>query len=186
MPALKARSAFNLSWPRPAIAMMVGSINDIRRRGFCGFVSISALQTSKCREVPEEPGVYLVLRPSWAEPAFLRKSTGGGFKGKDPTVPIAQLQSAWVKKALVLYIGKAGGQGKKATLKSRLRKYMECGEGKAGRRRGGRLIWQLGDSGSSIVCWKPMTEGDPKAFERGLIKEFKAIYDQRPFANLIG
>ena len=166
--------------------MRFDSIIDIRRGGFHGFVTISELQTSKCHEVSDNPGVYLVLRPNWAEPAFVSKSTGGYFKGRDPSVRINQLQDAWVEKSLVLYIGKAGGPGTKATLKSRLRKYMECGEGKADRRWGGRYIWQLGDSGSLRVCWKPMPDGDPEALEKRLIKEFKAIYGQRPFANLIG
>jgi hypothetical protein len=164
--------------------MKFDSIDNISHSGFKGFVAISALQASKCHEVPDKPGVYLVLRRKKARPVFLSQSTGGHFKGKDPTVAINQLENSWVEESLVLYIGKAGGPGKKATLRSRLSKYMQYGQGKRVAKRGGRYIWQLDQSGSLIVCWKPTPNADPRAAEKGLIQDFKATYGTRPFANL--
>jgi hypothetical protein len=49
--------------------------------GSKGFVTISALQKSKCCNVPDVPGVYLVLRASKTSPEFLAESSGGHFKG---------------------------------------------------------------------------------------------------------
>jgi len=81
---------------RPLHAMEFDSIDDIKQSGFRGFVPISALQASKCRQVPDEPGVYLVLRPGKTRPAFLSQSIGGHFKGKDPTVAVAELAGGLV------------------------------------------------------------------------------------------
>ena len=91
--------------------MEFDSIDDIKQSGFRGFVPISALQASKCRQVPDEPGVYLVLRPGKTRPAFLSQSIGGHFKGKDPTVAVARLENAWIEESPVVYIGKAGAPG---------------------------------------------------------------------------
>lgn len=56
-------------------------------------------------------GVYVVYRDSDEPPHFLEVSSGGHFKGKDPTVPVALLQSAWVSGVRVLNVGKAIGDG---------------------------------------------------------------------------
>lgn len=84
----------------------------------------------------------------------------------------------------MVYIGKAGGPGKNATLRSRMRQYMRFGQGEALGHCGGRYIWQLSDSRDLVVCWKPTTGEDPRDVERELIDEFKAIYGRHPFVNL--
>jgi len=48
-----------------------------------------------------------VLRPASVKPTWIATSPAGWFKGKDPSVPIDKLQSAWIPGAEVLYIGKA-------------------------------------------------------------------------------
>lgn len=88
--------------------MNLDSVEDIRQSGFKGFETISILQTSECRGVPDERGVYLVLRRNTKRPDFLSESIGGHFKGKDPTVEVGVLKSKWVRNSVVLYIGKAG------------------------------------------------------------------------------
>jgi siroheme synthase-like protein len=164
--------------------MNFGSIDDIRQSGFKDFRAISTLQESGCCDVPDVPGVYLVLRPNTAPPDFLERSTGGHFKGKDPTVAVSRLKSKWVEDALVLYIGEAGGPSNKATLRSRLKLYMQFGQGKPVGHRGGRYIWQLRDSCDLLVCWKPTPNAVPREVEKGLIREFKAVYKKLPFANI--
>src|SRR5208337_4507915 len=131
--------------------MNFNSIDDIRHSGFEGFVPISSLQISKCREVPEQPGIYLVVRPNTTRPDFLSESIGGHFKGKDPTVAVSELQRKWVEGTLVLNIGKAGPG--KATLRSRLTQYVRFGQGEAVGHHGGRYIWQMVRSGDLLVCW---------------------------------
>jgi len=161
------------------------SVNSIKSHGFVGFITIAELQTTACCDVPDEPGVYLVIRKDPHPPKFLSKSKGGHFKGENPTVPKRKLQSKWVTGPKVIYIGKAGGLGKSATLKSRLLQYMRFGLGKPVGHKGGRYIWQLDGAGVLEVCWKPTPDENPAVVESRLIQEFKTKYDkQRPFANL--
>lgn len=160
----------------------LSSIDDIRQNGFHGFLSISALQTSKCCAAPNEPGVYLILRPNSAPPEFLVQSVGGHFKNRNPTVSVDRLQEKWVEDALILNIGKAGPG--KATIKSRLKQYMRFGQGQRAGHRGGRYIWQLTNSSNLLVCWKTTGDAVPRTVEKALIEEFRAVYGKLPFANL--
>ena len=87
--------------------MDFGSIEGIERQGFSGFVAVSLLRELACRQVPEAPGVYLILRLQPQPVIFLDCSTGGHFRGRDPAVPIQELQQVWVTGPIVIYIGKA-------------------------------------------------------------------------------
>ena len=156
--------------------------------GFAGFHTVSALQDARAArggaglwgEVPEIPGVYLVLRDPAGPPRFLEQGTGGFFKGEDPNVPIDLLADAWVPHARVVYIGMAGRQ----TLRRRLRQYVDFGDGKNVGHRGGRYVWQLADAGMLVVCWHPIEGGNPRDVKYEIIQEFKRRYGARPFANL--
>lgn len=161
------------------------SVDAMRRSEFEGFKSMVCLQKSECCEVPAVPGVYLVLRSNIEHPSFLQSSTGGHFKGKDPTVEIEALKSKWVRDVPVLYIGKAGSIGGVATLRSRLRQYMQFGKGTPIGHWGGRYIWQLQDSPDLLICWKPTNKEIPREVEKGLIREFRAVYKRLPFANIV-
>lgn len=163
--------------------MIFREIFEFQERGFEGFVPVSDLMRSKCCEVPEVPGVYCVLRPNATPPRFLNQSSGGHFKGKDPTVTVHLLERKWVNSAVVLNIGKAGGKGE-ATLKSRINQYMLFGQGKPVGHKGGRYIWQLHDSQDLILCWKPTPGSMPRDVEKVLIREFEEAYQGLPFANL--
>lgn len=165
--------------------MNFASDEGIRQGGFEGFKAVSTLQTSGCCEVPDERGVYLVLSRNTKRPDFLSESIGGHFKGKDPTVEVGVLKSKWIRNSVVLYIGKAGGPGKAATLRSRVRQYLHFGQGKPIGHWGGRYIWQLADSSGLEICWKPTLNEIPREVEKGLIREFKVACKKLPFANLV-
>jgi hypothetical protein len=154
-------------------------LTDIHDAGFQGFIPISALQRSRCAEVPNEPGVYMILTPNAGAPAYLPISIGGHFKGQDPTLLVSRLASQWVPESCVVYIGKAN-----VPLLHRLRLYMDFGLGKAVAHKGGRCIWQLADSGQLQVAWKVTPGEEPALVETQLIQGFKARYGRRPFANL--
>lgn len=159
-------------------------IEDLAAGGFIGFKTVADLR-SDCGCLPKAKGVYLFIRPQpKAAPEFVNVGTGGHFKKKDPNVPVELLQSNWVKDRLVVYIGKAGGGGTKATIHSRLRQYLRFGQGKKVGHWGGRLIWQLKDASNLIVCWKPLPEDEPELVESNLIRQFTKAFGQRPFANL--
>lgn len=164
---------------------MLSDLESIRQEGFEGFLTIRHLWGSGLREVPQKMGVYLVLRVSQQPHEFLERSRGGHFKGQDPTVAVQVLHNNWIDGSLVLNIGKAGGPGSSATLRSRLKQYLDFGSGKPVGHRGGRLIWQLKDSADLVIAWKAIDSGIPREVEREYIRVFKeANGGRRPFANL--
>ncbi len=127
-------------------------------------------------EIPPVPGVYVVLRESPDTTNWLRKSLGGWFKGKDPTVSADYLESNWVTGTNVIYIGKAD------QLHRRLRQYMDFGAGKPIGHWGGRLIWQVQGSDGFVVAW--LNDPHPLAGEAALIQDFVDEFGSMPFANL--
>jgi hypothetical protein len=167
------------------------NLKRLAKFGFVGGVRVSELQRSgrprqTCLVVPPEPGVYLIVRKSVRPVRFSRASCGGWFKQRNPALPVASLKTRWVTRAKILYIGKAGGPGQRATLRSRLRSYMRFGLGEACAHWGGRCIWQLPDAEGLWVYWKVTTRQTPRQAEKGLLKAFVQCYGQRPFANLRG
>ena len=157
---------------------------SLQNVGFSGFVSVKSLLKNSS-QIPDKRGVYVVLRTNVDEPIFLEKGSGGYFKGKDPNVAIKKLQENWIYNTPVVYIGKAGGDGKKATLRSRILQYLKFGQGKPVGHEGGRYIWQLSDAEELLFCWKPLESEEPEVVETELIAAFKRQYlGKRPFANL--
>lgn len=156
-----------------------------KEHGFEGFKTMKELMNGGRNLIPAQMGVYVVLRESDAAPVFLEEGTGGFFKGKDPNVLISELQANWVPNASVVYIGKAGGIGSSATLQKRLGQYLRFGQGANVGHWGGRYIWQLADSLDLVVCWKTLTDTDPRELENQMIADFKSIHGKRPFANLM-
>jgi hypothetical protein len=168
---------------------MVGSFiylkNNFKKMLFEDFHSFKIVRELKqnINSIPDKKGVYLVLFKN-NQPVFLEKSIGGHFKGKDPSVPIEKLESNWISNEEIIYIGQAGGNGSNATLRKRLKQYLEFGSGKPVGHWGGRYIWQLKDSDELVITWKETRE-DPYIIESEMIKKFKEKHGERPFANLI-
>lgn len=156
------------------------SVDELRKNGFDGFLTIDALWDNFERISPAK-GVYLVLFPLGKKPTFTEKSTGGRFKGKDPNVPIENLKDSWVYNTTVLYVGQTKS---KRGLKGRIRDYLMFGKGEPIGHRGGRYIWQIKDKGDLMICWKALPDVDPRGVEKGLISAFEKKYDKLPFANL--
>ena len=160
------------------------SIDNLRRNGFSGFVSVAALRQD-LTQIPDIRGVYMVVRKIGSRPQFRATGSGGHYKGTDPNVPIEKLRKNWVEETCVLYIGKAGDEHSQATLRSRLRQYLQFGAGKPIGHKGGRYIWQLWDAEDLLFCWKPLPSGNPPKEETALLAAFKGQYEGRlPFANL--
>lgn len=171
--------------------MNTNNVEELKQVGFEGFKTISELFLNQSN-IPNERGVYLVLYNSSDKPKFLSKGVGGFFKGKNPNVSIAALNTNWIDNAIIIYIGQAGGirKGKwsDATLSKRLSAYMKFGQGQDIGHYGGRLIWQIEDYKNLVVCWKsfPNKSMDPKVYEDELLTNFKNDFGNRPFANLLG
>ena len=153
------------------------TIEDLKNAGFKGFEKVKDLK-EKHSTIPETMGVYMVVRNSSDQPAFLKIGSGGFFKGKNPNVPIDELKRNWVEDTCVVYIGKA------TSLRDRLKLYIRFGSGKPAAHYGGRYIWQLKDHDDLLFCWKTLEDKDPEQYESELIEAFRNIYGERPFANL--
>lgn len=149
--------------------------SGLERAGFEGWTNLGAVHgATGC---PVEGGLYVVTRPSRADPLFLQYSVGGAFKGRDPTVAREVLEANWVAQAECVYIGQS------SNIQRRLKQYADFGAGKPVGHYGGRLIWQLADYANLLVAWKVTPEDLPPLAERELIERFRAVYGKPPFAN---
>lgn len=163
---------------------MFKTIEDIEEQGFVGFIKVSDLMEDS-RMIPHKPGVYMVLHSGIDIPTFIDPGTGGFFNGRDPNKSESFLLQNWLEDTVVVYIGKAGGTGNRATLSKRLRMYLRFGQGKPVGHYGGRLIWQIENSGNLLICWKTMISDEPRNVEAELISEFVEYYKKKPYANLV-
>ena len=162
------------------------SISSLQSQGFSGFVRVADLRSGNQDNIPDAPGVYLVLRDFVSHPDFLEVGTGGHFKRKDPNVPIARLTNEWVEQALIVYVGQSGSNSD-GTLRKRIGQLIDFGQGKPVGHWGGRLMWQLQGADRLLVCWKEVVGADPEEPKKELIKAFKSGHSRRrPFANLRG
>jgi hypothetical protein len=162
--------------------MNFNDIEQIKETGFTGFKTFEELFVDNSI-IPFVRGVYLVINTKKTVD-FLPVGTGGYFKNKDPNVSVDMLVSNWIDNTLVVYIGKAGGEGSNATLRSRLIQYIRFGRGKNVSHYGGRYIWQLNDAANLVVSWKALPNDNPRDYKNKLLTEFMQQHKRLPFANL--
>jgi hypothetical protein len=172
-----------LADPDPGVGF---TLKGLDKAGFEGFRSVGELLDPRLRhEIPDAPGVYIVLYTSDEPPEFLETSTGGWFKERDPTFEVDELEARWISRARVVYIGMTG-EGRRAGLRTRIRALVRYGTGHNFGHAGGRALWQLPESGDLLVCWRPTEDGAEAASEeRRLLDAFREQHKRLPFANAI-
>lgn len=163
--------------------MSFSTLDEIKDNGFNGFKKIRSLWTDSS-DIPDKPGVYLVLRDTKSPMQFIEPGVGGFFKGKDPNIPLEKLTREVIPNTIVVYIGKAGSLSGKSTLRSRIRQYLRFGQGKNIGHWGGRYIWQLKDHSDLLLCWKVIIDEEPRVVEQNLLQLFETTYGKKPFANI--
>lgn len=155
----------------------------LQAEGFEGFVTFQDL-LDKRASPPESAGVYMIYYNGPATPVFAATEDGGFLKKIYPDLDVSLLRENWVPDAAVLYIGKAGGKGAKATLNSRLMQYLDYGCGKSAGHRGGKYIWQLENPYALCVCWRVVRPDEmPGQVALNYIALFISVYRKMPFAN---
>ena len=173
--------------------MKFKSIEDLKKAGFKGFMPVWMLKSAGIFSDEamadmelDRAGVYMVVRTDDTDPVFVPEGSGGHFKERNPNVSVDELRTNWVKDTCVVYIGKAGGNSSRATLRKRISQYIRFGSGEPVGHWGGRYIWQLEDADNLLFCWCAARElEDAEETESELIENFKSRYDgHRPFANL--
>jgi hypothetical protein len=151
-------------------------LDDLRERGFGGFLPIGRLTRPESNELPVDGGVYVVVRVAEGAPRFLACSRGGWWKKKDPTVSLQRLEREWVDGTPTLYIGKA------MSLRERVGELVRFADGEPVRHWGGRLLWQVEQCEDFLLGWRPAPGYGEH--ETRLIDEFFNVFGCLPFANL--
>ena len=95
------------------------------------------------------------------------------------SVAIDVLQANWVPGAPTQYIGSGDDLRARVGL---LLEFSHAGRDKSVFHWGGRLLWQLRDSGDLRISWR--VEAKHRALEKALVEDFKSMYGVLPFANL--
>lgn len=155
----------------------------LRTEGFAGFRPMGELDIMR---VPQSTGIFAIVAPDKFHAQFLKKSTAGVFKKKDPTLPAAALEKEWVPDSDVLYIGKAG-PGSKANrgLRRQIKEFIDFGEGKPPGHWDGRLIWQVAQARHLMVAWLELPAEAVVPAEAYYHTRFIESYERLPFANLV-
>lgn len=136
--------------------------------------------------IPQGTGLFVIVAPAGFLPRFLKRSTAGVFKKRQPTLPEPELRAEWVESASVLYIGKAGpGSKGNRGLRRQIQEFVDFGRGKPPGHWDGRLIWQLAHATDLLVAWKELPAETlnqvEAAYHAGFVEEFGKL----PFANLV-
>lgn len=161
----------------------LNNIDTLKEVGFEGFVKIKDLRRNYDL-LPNEKGIYFILKLTKEQPEFINPGTGGFFKGRDPNVSINTLTNKWVDDTIILYIGKAGGVNSMSNIKKRVKQLLEFGNNRPVGHWGGRYLWQLKDIENCVVCWKKIINEEPLETERKFINKFIEKYGRLPFANI--
>ena len=151
----------------------------LRDAGFTGFHRVHTWRDwiAIC---PSSAGVYVVLCADCQRPSFLASSSGGHFKGRDPTVAIERLEREWIDGIDVLYIGKAD------LLRRRIEQLLIFSEGEPIGHWGGRFLWQLEGHKDFEIAWITTPDERPVDAEAKLLIKFRDEFGQLPYANIQG
>jgi hypothetical protein len=153
--------------------------------GFAGFLTIGQLHRSGCLEVPDAPGIYVVLMRDEAPHGFMRCSSAPVWRRQDPSVAESVLTAKWVEGAGLLYVGRASGPGVRSRLRQRLKRFLRFGHGSVVAHWSGRFIWQMREPSRLVLAWRVCDEGeDPARLGADLLSRFEQQYGVLPFANL--
>lgn len=148
---------------------------------FKGFHSVEQLHDEEFLCIPNEKGIYIVMKPKGMDIEFTANTTAiNTHNGRNLLYDPDMLSTKYEQSDKeVLYIGKAGGDVNR--LKQRVRQLIRYGYGEVQNHRGGRAIWQINDNKRLLIGYKECT--DPETAERELLEWYLNKYGVLPVAN---
>lgn len=148
---------------------------------FRNFRSLEDLHDGGFTWIPNEKGIYIVIKPKNIDGIFSLNTTAiAEYKGKSMLYSIDELLSKFEQSDKeILYIGKAGGNANK--LKQRIEQFVKYGYGLVDNHRGGRAIWQMENNKKLLLGFVECN--NPEKKEKELLSEYCQNYGVLPVAN---
>lgn len=149
--------------------------------------------STKFNDIPNEPGIYFILKLDNDEIKFNKKSDAKFATGKEYK-DIDKIYEKYNRgDKTIIYIGKADGKkGRDKGLRQRLKQFFRQYKSHSG----GRLIWQIENNKNLGVKWITLENikdcKNPETFEKYLLKNYNEKYNLnqnknkdkvRPIAN---
>jgi hypothetical protein len=119
----------------PSWRRLLRAIESASEILYVSFKRPASAKTTSVIQVPSVLGIYIVSVPKGFEHKFLPESPVLPRRQVASSKSVDCLEKKWVEGTTVIYIGKAGGDHKKATLRSRLRTYMRFSSGEPAKRK---------------------------------------------------
>ena len=145
---------------------------------FDGFIRIA---DSGGNVVPEQPGVYVVLREKDTNPEYLTEGSWRDGPDARPPYAVGKLARKWVRGAVVVYFGATEAEGR--TLRERVGELRDFGAGMSLDHHGGRAMWQLADRTDLVVAWRIAAWNEAAPQRNRLLREFRTANRKLPFAS---
>ncbi len=148
--------------------------------GFQGFTKLCFLQEAFLKQVPEQPGLFAILRKDDADPGFLELPEARALPPSAWRIDTASLRSRWIVDASVLYLGEASQASREHSLRDAIRQL--CWPSKhqtSPLTRHGQLVWYVRGSQEFEAAW---CVAPTHSFDQ-LLEEFEGAHGAVPFAN---
>lgn len=137
---------------------------SLQQSGFEGFHHLYERRQEQFGQIPEGPGVYIILRENREPVKFLTSD--------------ADLAERWVADAQVIFIGHA------ENLRERVSGVALKSAGRNGRNWSGQVVWQVSDTENLTVSWRSSSSAEEaNADRRQLLDSFVDHYGRPPFGN---
>ena len=159
-------------------------MDDLRRLGYEGFLTVSQLRDEGAASVPAAAGTWVVLRDvSSSLPHFQARSSAPSWRGQEPTQTADALGARWVAHAYVLYVGVAPGTGVRHLLQQRIKRFLRFGSGRNVAHWAGRSVWQLAGNATLRIAWRLASPEGARRDADAILRDFEERHGARPFAN---
>jgi len=148
---------------------------------FGKFHSLEDLHDGRFAWVPDETGIYIVIKPKNLDAIFSSNTTAiAEYKRKSMLYSIDKLLSKFEHSDKeILYIGKAGGNDNK--LKERIEQFVKYGYRLVDNHRGGRAIWQMENNKNFLLGFVECN--NPEEEEIKHLSQYRQKYGVLPVAN---